>query len=127
MGTLAFMAMSGLIMDLLKRLNKDRSNSVFWFLCPVQSKSKSDDDQNNSCEHEETCTKYILEGVTSYAVVGMIFEFVKYGFFHAGQLRNDPVGFLYGLVKKINSPLVRFLTFSAGIYRVRDLLTPLLK
>lgn len=121
MGTLAFMAMSGLIMDLLKRLNKDSGNSVFWFLRPLQGKAGVDDNQSNLCEHDGTCPRYILEGVTSYAVVGIIFEFVKYSFFRAGDLRKNPVGFVCGLLKKMNSPLVRFLTFSSGIYRVRYL------
>lgn len=112
MGTLAFMAMSGLIMDLLKRLE---INSVFWFLRPVVRTENGGD----LCAHEGTCLHYIFEGVTSYAVVGIIFEFVKYGFFHAGKLRGDVVGFIFGLIRKINTPLVRFLTSMAGIYRVR--------
>lgn len=110
-GTMAFMVLSGGILHYMRK----NGASVFWFILPGRSATNIED---NSCDHKtQTCQTYLLKGLKTYVIYGVILDVVKNLFSRFPRIRKEPSRIVYHLFSNPNFKFLKFFVTYAGLFR----------
>ncbi|CAO1420557.1 unnamed protein product [Diamesa serratosioi] len=127
-GTFAFMVMSSMILNTLKKME----TSQLWLIIPTKITTESrilPKDQSKImnkiikckhqiCSHDETCDKYFIDGAIKYGLIGLILEVSRAFISKFHVLLKNPHSFKASLMKTIGYKLPLFLASYVGLYRV---------
>lgn len=110
-GTLMFMLFSGGILHYMRK----NGASVFWFILPKRCATNNEE---GSCDHKsQTCRNYLLDGLKTYAIYGLILEVVKNLFSRFPRIKQQPSKILYYLVANPNFKFLKFFITYVGLFR----------
>ncbi|XP_067618083.1 uncharacterized protein [Eurosta solidaginis] len=128
--TFIFMGCSGLIMN----AKRERTFKGFWFLeptpcaarelsqvdkSPTETEISIEHANSNSCSHtNKSCTRYAMEGVRNYMIIGVTLDIIKMLVAQTTTDRNDFIAKLIAKLKMFRIRSCALLTAYVALYRL---------
>nr|CAI5855660.1 unnamed protein product [Callosobruchus analis] len=116
--TLAFMLISGALMNTLENRKDDFKFLYLWFYTPQRKVLQAEDEQNKKCIHNESCFKYVYQGFFMYFGLGYAINVTRSLLPRMGRIFKRPSLLGTLLMDKTNILFGLLIGCYTGLYKV---------